>query len=100
MTTSVSAQDVARVAAVAKVTLTPDEQKSFADGFTATLAVVDKFNELDVSKTPPTHHVTGEENDFRDDVVDEKRMFTQEEALANAPRSYNGFFVVDQVIEQ
>jgi hypothetical protein len=27
-------------------------------------------------------------------------MFSQENALANAPRVHNGFFIVDQVIDQ
>jgi Asp-tRNA(Asn)/Glu-tRNA(Gln) amidotransferase C subunit len=39
-------------------------------------------------------------NVLREDVVEEKRMFTQEEALSNAKKTHQGFFVVDQLIDQ
>ena len=44
--------------------------------------------------------MTGLVNVFREDEVDVVHMLSQEEALANASRYYNGFFVVDQIIEQ
>jgi len=44
--------------------------------------------------------VTGLENATREDEVQEERMFTQEEALRNAPRTHNGYFVVDQILDK
>ncbi len=90
--------DVARIATLAKIPVTRIEETSLAAGFTTTMAVVEKLMELNVSKIPPSPHIYGLENVFREDRVDESRMFTQEQALVNAKRTYNGFFVVDQVL--
>lgn len=64
------------------------------------MEVVEELNTVDVTGVKPTDHVTGLENIFREDILDETRMFTQEQSLSNAPRTSNGYFVVDQVIEQ
>ena len=90
--------DVVRIAALAKIPVTKTEETSLAAGFTTTMTVVEKLMELDVSKIPPASHISGLENVFREDIVDESRMFTQEQALSNAKRTYNGHFVVDQVL--
>ena len=68
--------------------------------FEETLAVIDNLREVDVQKVEPTHQVTGLENITREDVVDSKRMFTQEEALANASKTHDGYFVVPRIIDQ
>ncbi|MBI5620037.1 Asp-tRNA(Asn)/Glu-tRNA(Gln) amidotransferase GatCAB subunit C, partial [Candidatus Gottesmanbacteria bacterium] len=58
-----------------------------------------KIQTLDTSNVPETSQVTGSENVFRDDEVDAGRILTQEEALSNAKRTHNGFFVVKSVFE-
>ncbi len=95
---TITPKDVSKVANLAKIPVTPDEERELAEGFTTTMGVVEKLREVDVTKTPPTHRLTDLENIFREDVIEEKRMFTQEQALANATRTYNGFFVVDAVL--
>lgn len=92
--------DVSNIAALAHIPLSSGEEQTLAYGFTTTMEVVDELGKVDVTNIEPTHQVTGKENAFREDVIDEARMFTQEQALANAPRTHDGFFVVDQVIEQ
>lgn len=99
-TTTLSAGDVARIAALAKIPVTAPEEQKFASGFNATLAVVDKVFAIDISSVVGTHQVTGLVNVFREDEIDAERMLIQEAALANASREHNGFFVVDQVIDQ
>ena len=100
MAQTFTASDVRNVAKLANIPLHEDEINDLAAGFTKTMIVVDQLTTIDVGKIQPTNHVTGLENVMREDTVNEERMFTQEEALANAPRKHNGFFVVDQVIEQ
>lgn len=92
--------DVKKIAQLANIPVTSAEEKKLASGFNTTLAVVDQLFAVDVKNNEPTHQVTGLENIFREDEIDVERTFAQEAALANAPRTYNGFFVVDQVIEQ
>lgn len=88
------------IAGLANIPVSRDEESKFSAAFTDTIAVVAEMSQLDTSKTQPTHQVTGLENVWREDVVDEKRMFTQSQALANAHKTHDGYFVVPQVIDQ
>lgn len=96
--TTISSQTVGHIANLSAIPITSTEETTLAAGFTKTLSVVDQLMEVNTNGIEPTHQVTGLENVFRDDVVDESRMFSQEEALANAKRTYNGYIVVDQLI--
>jgi aspartyl/glutamyl-tRNA(Asn/Gln) amidotransferase C subunit len=92
--------DVKHIAKLANIPITPEEEKKLASGFTTTMSVVDDLFKVNVTNIAPTHQVTGLENITREDVVDTERMFTQDQALLNADKSYNGFFMIDQVIDQ
>lgn len=96
--TTISSQTVAHIANLSAIPITAVEETTLAAGFTKTLSVVDQLMEVNTQGIEPTHQVTGLENVFRDDVVEKSRMFSQEEALANAKRTYNGYIVVDQLI--
>ena len=61
--------------------------------------VVDQLKTAKVDGVPTTHQVTGFKNVLREDIVDESRSFTQEEALANAQEQQDGYFVVPQVLQ-
>lgn len=100
MAQSITSLDVKKISVLANIPLKDDELESLASGFTQTIHVVEQLNTIDVTAIEPTNHTTGLENVMREDVVDTDRMFTQKQALQNAKRTYNGFFVVDQVIEQ
>lgn len=93
-------KDVKKIAALAKIPVTSAQEKDLARGFTTTMEVVDELFKVDVAGVVPTSQVTGSTNVFREDEVDTTRMFTQEQALPNAKQTYNGFFVVEQIIEQ
>ena len=97
---SVSSSAVHKIAQLANIPVTPEEEEKLSQAFNETLEVVAHMSELDTSNVQPTYQVTGLENVFRDDVVDEKRMFTQTQALANAHKTHAGYFVVQQVIDQ
>lgn len=92
--------DVEAIARLANIPVTDEEKKTLAAGFTTVLGVLNQLKNIDVKNVEPTHQVTGLENVLREDEIDTTRMFTQDQALANAPRKHNGFFVVDQVLEQ
>jgi aspartyl-tRNA(Asn)/glutamyl-tRNA(Gln) amidotransferase subunit C len=89
--------DVAHVAKLANLTLTPEEIKVFAKQFTDTLKTVDLINELDTSKAEPTSQVTGLTNVLRQDVVDKSRILTQAEALSQAKQTHDGYFLVPAI---
>jgi len=92
-------EDVHKIAKLANIPITTREEASLAEGFNTTMKVVDTLFSVDVKGVTPTSQVTGLENVFREDEIDGQRMFTQDQALANAPRKHNGYFVVDQILE-
>ncbi len=91
---------VDHIATLATIPVTEEEKKTLAEGFTTTMQVVDHLNEVDTSNIEPTHQVTGLVNVLRKDVVDKDRMFSQKQALSNAKHTHNGYFVVDQILEE
>ncbi|MFZ5376840.1 MAG: Asp-tRNA(Asn)/Glu-tRNA(Gln) amidotransferase subunit GatC [Patescibacteria group bacterium] len=95
----VTTQQVKHIATLANIPINDQESQKLASAFEETLEVVNQLNDLDVSSTPSTHQVTGLENVWREDEIDEKRMFTQAQALANASKTHQGFIVVDRVID-
>lgn len=97
---SVTAKTVSHISKLANIPITSQEEKKLAVGFTETMKVVDKLFTVDVEGVEPTHQVTGLENILREDEIDTMRTFSQEQALSNSTRNHNGFFVVNQVIEQ
>ena len=91
--------DVKHIAKLAQIPISDEHASVLSDEFIKTLSVIENLDSLDVSKVSPIH-MTGLSNVFREDVVDEARMFTQEQALANAAKIHDGFFVVGQLIDQ
>ncbi|MBI1871879.1 Asp-tRNA(Asn)/Glu-tRNA(Gln) amidotransferase subunit GatC [Candidatus Collierbacteria bacterium] len=97
---NITKSDVAKIAKLANLTITPDEEGLFADQFSQTIDVVDQLNEIDTKGLPPTSQVTHLENVTRPDEVDKDRILTQAEALSGAKKTHKGFFVVKQILEK
>lgn len=66
--------DVKKVALLANLPLTPQEEQKFAEQFVDTLKVIDQINELDTAGIDPTSQVTGLVNVMRKDVIDNTRI--------------------------
>lgn len=94
-----SSSDVQKIAKLANIPVTDALADDLAAGFTKTMVVVDELTKVNVEGVEATNQVTGLENVLREDEIDTKRIFTQEQALANAKRTHNGYFVVDQILE-
>ncbi len=63
------------------------------------LHYMSKIKKLNTDNIHKTSQVTKLENVFREDEVNEARMFTQLQALANAKRVHEGYFVVNAIIK-
>lgn len=90
--------DVARVAKLANLPLTSEQTTALQSSLDNVITLVDEVQKLDTTSIEPTSQVTGLVNVTRPDVIDTSRMLTQEEALANAPSSQNGYFKVPAVL--
>ena len=89
--------DLSRAVKLARIELTPEEERRLAPQLGEVLQYVEKLNELDVSDVEPTAHATPLSNVMRED--EPRESLSQEEALRNAPKTANGLFVVPKIVE-
>ena len=95
---NLSKADVEYVAELAKLTLDDDAKERLVREMGEILSYMDQLNELDRAGIEPMVHVLDIVNVFRDDVVGES--LTNEQALANAPASHDGYFLVPRILDQ
>ena len=89
--------DVKYVANLARIALTPDEEKKLGAQLGEILGYIEKLRELDVTNVEPTAHAVPMVNVTRPDVV--RPSLPHEAALANAPAQANGLFLVPKIVE-
>ena len=95
----VTGKDVAYVAELANLELTPGESARMLRDMNAILAHVDKLNELDTSGVEPMTQVMSDAHDpTRGDVV--KPSLDRPAVMAIAPKTDGQFFKVPKVIEK
>jgi len=99
---SVTQQQVARIASLARIQMDEQELARMVPEFNAILAFVDQLAEVDTSAVEPMMAVMGQSLRLRADVVDADPLTgggRQADVLANAPAGEHGFFGVPKVIE-
>jgi aspartyl-tRNA(Asn)/glutamyl-tRNA(Gln) amidotransferase subunit C len=89
--------DVKYVAQLARIALTPDEEKKLGAQLGNILGYIEKLRELDVSNIEPTAHAVPLVNITRADET--RPSLPHAEALRNAPRQANGLFIVPKIVE-
>ena len=99
MSSMMSTALVKKIAQLAQLSISDEQAANLVSAFDDTLGTVAKMQEVDVTSIEPTHQVTGLENVLREDVVDQDWMLSQDEALANAPQTHQGLFVVPRILD-
>ncbi len=96
---SLSLDEVRRIAQLARLALTPDEERRFAGQLSAILDHVEQLKELDVSGVEPMTHAlaAGDVAPPREDQV--LPGLSPDEALAAAPAREGTAFKVPRIIE-
>lgn len=94
-----SLEDVKHVVKLAKLKLTPEEEKKLAPQLVKILDYISQLSKVSTENIMPTSQVTGLTNVYREDEIDTSRMLTQEQALSNAPATHNGFVKVKAIFE-
>ena len=89
--------DVKYVAHLARLALTPEEERKLSAQLGNILGYIEKLRELDVSNVEPTAHAVPMVNVTRTDEV--RPSLPREAALRNAPRQAGGLFVVPKIVE-
>mgnify|MGYP003147269524 CR=1 FL=1 len=94
---AVPPDEVRRLATLARLRFTPDEEQKLAGEMTRIVDYIDQLKEVDVEGVEPLLHVLDLENVFRPDVPDQR--ITREQALSNAPKSDGDYVRVPKVID-
>src|SRR5262245_29788085 len=96
MAPRISRDDVAHVARLARLDLTPEEAERFAEQLGAVLEHADDVASLDLAGVPATAHPLPLENVLRDDLV--RPSLDRDEVLSQAPAAESGLFKVPRIL--
>jgi aspartyl-tRNA(Asn)/glutamyl-tRNA(Gln) amidotransferase subunit C len=89
--------DIKYVAHLARLYLTPDEEKKLGAQLDHILGYIEKLNELDVAGVEPTAHAVPMVNVTRPDET--RPSLPPIDAMRNAPTQANGLFIVPKIVE-
>lgn len=94
---SLTLEEVRHVATLARLALTPDEERRFAEQLSAVLDAVKTLESVDTSQVLPTSHAMLAASLLREDAV--RPSLPPERALANAPAKVGSSFAVPKILE-
>ena len=95
---ALSAEEVRKVALLARLELTDEEIAMQATNLNNLLAQFEALQNLDVTGIEPTSHSIPVYNILREDAM--RPSLTREQALANAPEQREGCFVVPRILAE
>ena len=92
----ISREQVQKVAHLARLELTPEEEEKFTSQLNGILDYFEQLSELDVSDVPPTTRAIDVSNVNRPDTL--KPYEAREALLDNAPDRDGDFFKVPKIV--
>jgi aspartyl-tRNA(Asn)/glutamyl-tRNA(Gln) amidotransferase subunit C len=95
---TIDEETVDKIAHLARLELSGDEKQEMIKDMSKILDFMAKLNEINTSGIEPLVYMTNEVNVLREDVV--IQQITHQEALKNAPRHDDDYFLVPKVIEK
>ncbi len=93
---AISEQDVRHVATLARLALSDEQITTLQHELSSILGHIDEIQKLDLADVEPTAHPLDIVNVTRTD--EPKRGLSQEQALANAPESAEGAFLIPRIV--
>ena len=93
---AISREEVAHLARLARIEMTPDELDHLASEMQLILGAVARVQEVAAADIPPTSHALPMTNVFREDVT--KPSLSPEDALSGAPAREEDRFKVPQIL--
>ena len=93
---SVTTQDVAYIAELARLSFTEAEKENMTSELNAILHYVEKLNEVDTEGIEPLSSIHDQVNVLREDIRQDS--ISNDVALMNAPDKLDRFFKVPKVI--
>jgi aspartyl-tRNA(Asn)/glutamyl-tRNA(Gln) amidotransferase subunit C len=93
-----STDDVFKLAKLARIKLSDDEAKTFAEEISKILDYVEQLKQVDIGELKPTNQVTGLVNVWREDKTIDYG-YKPEDLLKNVPKVKDHFLQVGRMIE-
>lgn len=94
--TQISRDDVTRLASLSALQLDEDEIDTLRRDIEAVMGYVNQLDELDVQNVEPAYQVSGLQNVYRADTV--QQSISAEELVKLAPESKDGYIKVPKVL--
>ncbi len=95
---SLTADEVAKVANLARLELSAQELRQYQKQLSAILDAIEKIAELDISNVPPTAHAVAQHNVWREDEI--TPGLPVDEVLYNAPQQAQNQFLIQAVLDE
>lgn len=95
---TITVEDVKRLARLSALTLTDEELLTFPPQLEESIDYVHNLESVDTSHVPDTYFTTDAHNVMDEDVVDPSFMLTQSDALKNALSTRKGYFIVKRIL--
>jgi len=89
---------VDKLASLARLRFDAEEKTAITTDLRRMIDFVQKMDEVDTSNVEPLLHMSGQQNIFREDVIE--GQVSKQEALKNAGLHNADFFLVPKVIKQ
>ncbi len=89
--------DIHRIAGLARLELSPEEESRFGAELSKVLDYIKLLEEADVREVEPMAHAVPLSNVARPDAV--RPSLSHAEALSQAPSQSNGLFIVPRIVE-
>lgn len=94
---SVTKDDVRKIARLSRIAVPEDQMESLAEDLSGIMGWIEQLNEVDIDGVEPMTSVVAAKLPMREDIVTDGNI--QDQVLANAPKSDEGFFVVPKAVE-
>ncbi len=89
---------ISKLEKLSRLELSEQERDGIQKDLNEILSMVEKLNEVNTDNVEPLIHISEEEHVLREDEI--KHQLSREEALKNAPKQKDGYFLVPKVIEK
>lgn len=97
MKARITRDEVKHIGELANLKIAAKDLEKYARDLSKVINYVSGVQKAKVKGILPTNQVTGLSNIFREDVIDSSRTLSQSEALSNAKRKHDGYFVIDSI---
>lgn len=94
----ISLDQLRHIAHLARLEIKPEKENDLAQQLSETASYIDVLAELDTKNINPTFQTNHLKNVTRNDVIEES--LSQEDALSQAPDTYNGYFKTQATIKK